>query len=83
MKLSKLMQKMVVNTVNGEMLGYIVDMEIDLHTYGIKCFIVQEKPSFITRILPFIFKEKSITVKVNAITSIGNDVLLVECSKIK
>lgn len=83
MKLSKVMKKVVVNTVNGEMLGYIVDMDIDMHSYMIKTLVIEEKPSLLVKVLPWIFKEKSCTIKVNQITSVGSDVLLVEGDKIK
>lgn len=83
MKLSKLMQKVVVNTVNGEMLGYVVDMEIDMNTYEIRYFLVEEKPGMIARFIPWFFKVKSMQVRVDHIHSIGADVVLIENDKIK
>ncbi|NBK97322.1 MAG: hypothetical protein EOM50_04790 [Erysipelotrichia bacterium] len=83
MKLSKLMQKVVVNTVNGEMLGYVVDMEIDMNAYVIKYFIVEEKSGVIARFIPWIFKAKTMQVSVEHIHSIGSDVMLIESDKVK
>lgn len=83
MKLSKLMQKVVINTVNGEMLGYVVDMEIDMNAYEIKYFIIEEKPGMIARFIPWFFKAKSMQVRVDNVNSIGSDVVLIESDKIK
>lgn len=83
MKLTKLMQKVIVNTVNGEMLGYVIDMEIDMNTYEIRYFIIEDKPMILARFFPWFFKSKSLQVKVNDISSIGSDVVLVENDKLK
>lgn len=83
MKLSKLMQKVVVNTVNGEMLGYVVDMEIDMNCYEIKYFIVEERAGLIARFIPWFFKAKSMQIRVDNVNSIGSDVVLIENDKIK
>lgn len=77
------MQKVVINTVNGEMLGYVVDMEIDMNAYEIKYFIIEEKPGFIARLIPWFFKSKSMQVRVDNVNSIGSDVVLIESDKIK
>lgn len=77
MRLSKLMCKVVVNTENGEMVGYIRDLEIDLRSYCIISVVVEEKPSLLARCVPWFFKTKRIPIKIENINSIGTDVILI------
>lgn len=77
MKLSKMSKKMVVNTMSGEVLGYVRDLELDLNSYQVQHFIVEEQPSFFEKIFPWIFKRKTTQLFCESVESIGNDVILV------
>lgn len=81
MKLSKLSKKMVVNVLNGEVLGFVSDIELDINAYEVQHFIVEEKPSLMERVLPWVFKKKTLQLSCVSIQSIGNDVILVNLKK--
>ena len=74
MKLSELQIKDVVNMADGKNLGKIIDAE--LSEIGAINYFVVEKKRFFWRI--FSSSEPDITIKVNQIKKIGEDVILVE-----
>lgn len=75
MKLSKLKKRSVINTYNGNFLGYVVDIEIVLPEGNVNAFIV--KPNFFKRIIFFFNTNNKYIVSWNNIVSIGKDVILV------
>jgi YlmC/YmxH family sporulation protein len=74
MKFSDAQQKEVIEATSGQLLGYIVDAEIDKDTGFITSFIVEAQGSY-----PAFFNKKSETKKiaVQNIAIIGKDVIIV------
>lgn len=81
MKYSKLINKVVIDVESGEILGNIVDMEIDTISYHISEIQVVEKIGILERVLPWLFKSTKITIYIDCIDSIGTDAILVKLSK--
>lgn len=75
--------KIVINTNTGEMMGYISDMDVDMKTYCIKNITVEDKGGLLTKVLPWLFRGKIFNISTSQITSIGNDVILVENDDLK
>ena len=74
MRLSDLQSKDVVNMADGKNLGKIIDVE--LSEIGAINYFVVEKKRFFWQI--FSSTEPDITIKVNQIKKLGEDVILVE-----
>lgn len=77
MKFRKLGSKIVINTNTGEMMGYVVDLDIEMKTFQIKNLTIEDKGGILAKIVPWMFKGKVYTISTNQISSIGNDVILV------
>ena len=74
MKLSDLQEKDIVNVINGENLGRIIDAEIN--DSGMLNFFIVEKKRFFWQIFKGMQSDKK--VDYNKIKKIGHDVILVE-----
>ncbi|WP_419961552.1 YlmC/YmxH family sporulation protein [Psychrobacillus sp. BM2] len=74
MKFSDAQQKEVIEAKSGQLLGYIVDAEIDKETGYIISFLVEENGAY-----PTFFNKKRDTKKiaVQNIAIIGKDVIIV------
>ncbi|MFF2752403.1 YlmC/YmxH family sporulation protein [Psychrobacillus sp. NPDC058041] len=74
MKFSDAQQKEVIEANSGQLLGYIVDAEIDKETGFILSFIVEAQGAY-----PNFFNKKNETKKiaVQNISIIGKDVIIV------
>lgn len=74
MKFSEAQQKEVIEAKSGQLLGYIVDAEIDKESGFISSFIVETNGSY-----PSFFNKKRETKKiaVENIAIIGKDVIIV------
>lgn len=83
MKYSDLCKKVVIHTSSGEMMGYISDITLDTKTFLIQTITIEDKGGVLGKILPILFKGKSYCIQTSEITSIGNDVILVESACIK
>ncbi len=74
MKFSDAQQKEVIESVTGQLLGYIVDAEIDKDTGYITSFIVETSGAY-----PAFFNKKRETKKISIknVAIIGKDVIIV------
>lgn len=74
MKFSDAQQKEVIDASSGQLLGYIIDAEIDKDTGFITSFIVETQGAY-----PSFFNKKTETKKiaVQNIVIIGKDVIIV------
>lgn len=77
MKFSKFSEKVVINLTNGEVLGNTCDLEFNTNDFEIRSFIVEARKSLFHRLCPFFHRRRSITISVEEIEFIGNDVILV------
>ena len=80
MRLCELRQKEVINCRDGERLGFVCDLEFDLHTCNI-CAIIVPGPC---ALFGFLGRDHEYVIDMNAIRQIGTDVILVDvdCEKI-
>lgn len=78
MKYSTLQKKFVVNEANGEMIGYVVDLELTTHSLCIESIFVKEPKSFLQRIRCIFVSDIKIVIPVDHIVSIGKDVIVVK-----
>ncbi|WP_058485131.1 YlmC/YmxH family sporulation protein [Defluviitalea phaphyphila] len=67
-------QKEVISTLDGSRLGYICDIEIDLHEGRIKKIIVPGPG----KLLGFFGKDMEYQIPWNKIKKIGEDIILVD-----
>ncbi len=74
MRLCELRQKEVINCRDGERLGYVCDVEFDIHT-GIITHIIVPGPCKIWGILG---RDQEYVISYNCIKQIGTDVILVD-----
>ena len=74
MKTSELSAKDVVNISNGQRLGEIVDVDIDLTEGAIKGIMIPQQNS----VFNFLSKEEKIYIAWDDIHKIGEDVILVK-----
>ncbi|MDF2800134.1 MAG: hypothetical protein K0S61_37 [Anaerocolumna sp.] len=74
MRLCDLKQKEVINCRDGERLGYVCDLEFDIHT-GIITHIIVPGPCKIWGILG---RDQEYVISYNCIKQIGTDVILVD-----
>ncbi len=74
MRMCELKEKEVINCRDGERLGYICDLEIDIHT-GIVVRIIVPGPCKIWGILG---RDQEYVIDYNCIKQIGADVILVD-----
>ena len=75
MKLKHLKKRSVINTYNGNIIGYIVDVVISLPSGNIESLIV--RPNLIKRIIYSLSRNNRLIIDWNNIVSIGKDVILV------
>lgn len=75
MKISTLSKKQVVSRSSGEMLGKIVDLELNTATYEVNAIIVKKRHK---TIFSFFANEPKLIFDVNRIESIGTDVILID-----
>lgn len=78
MKYSNLQRKFVVNENNGEMIGYIVDLDLQVRSLCIESIIVREPQSFIQKIRCLFFHDVKIVIPIENIVTIGKDVIVVK-----
>jgi YlmC/YmxH family sporulation protein len=74
MRLCDLKQKEVINCRDGERLGYVCDLEFDIHT-GIITHIIVPGPC---RIWGILGRDQEYVINYNCIKQIGTDVILVD-----
>jgi YlmC/YmxH family sporulation protein len=74
MRMCELRQKEVINCRDGERLGYVCDIEVDIHT-GIIVNIIVPGPCKIWGILG---RDHEYVIDFNCIKQIGTDVILVD-----
>lgn len=73
-KISDLIEKEVVNTLDGKVLGIIIDLDVDLKRGRVNAIIVPEPGRF----MGIFGKELEYEIRWNQIKKIGEDVILVE-----
>lgn len=71
--ISELRKREVIDICNGKRLGFVCDLEIDLHRGEIKAIIVPGP----RKLLSFFGKEKDYVIDWKNIVKIGEDVILV------
>ena len=77
-KYSHLQKKFVVNESNGEMLGYIVDMDLSTQNLCVESIIVKEPQSLFSRLKCLFVSNPRIVISVDNIVNIGKDIILVK-----
>lgn len=78
MKYSLLQKKFVVNESNGEMIGYIVDLDLSLNNLSVESIFVKEPQSFLQRIRCMFVGNPRIVISVDNIVNIGKDIIVVK-----
>ncbi len=81
MRLSKLSSKYVISIHDGEILGKIHDIEIDLNHFQVNAFCIKKKKGFFSELFSFSSKESSVVVNVQQVISVGTDVVILDYNK--
>lgn len=74
MTIYKIRQKEVINCRDGQKLGYICDVEIDLKCYTVTAFIIPGP----CKICGIIGRDKEYVIPIRCVKQIGEDVVLVD-----
>lgn len=74
MRLCELRQKEVINCRDGERLGFVCDVEFDIHTCLLKAIIVPGP----CKIFGILGRDHEFFIEVQCIRQIGADVILVD-----
>ena len=78
MKYSALQKKFVVNEQNGEMIGFITDLDLNSHSLCIESIILKEPKNLLQKLRCLFFNDVKIVIAIDNIISIGKDVIVVK-----
>lgn len=77
MKYSELQDKQVVDVKDGTIIGRVDDLDVNLSDFKVQAFLVNRSSSFFRSLISFFVPAAKITVNLDQIVSIGEDVILI------
>lgn len=77
MKFSELQEKQVVNVKDGTIVGRVEDLDMSLSDCKVQSFLVGRHTSVIRSFFSFLFPVSRITICLDQVVSIGEDVILI------
>lgn len=80
MRFSELSCKQVVNVRDGSVIGKVVDCELVTKELCIDALFVAHSGNIINKIFPWFFPTDEVVIPMDAVVSIGADVILVKIS---